>query len=160
MLCMPQWWLTSDECQKLLLHHINVGVLSAVTSNQRGRQQQVEWYRVFSDIARSAAASVQAAGQRSCHVQQLPMHVGWISCYIPQCNYLFTTTTSIPFYDVLTSYLWCSSGPTSVIDFGCNTHTQSFYCSSGICLGPPGWAGTRKAKTSKVKPIWIYRSKR
>jgi len=25
-----------------------------------------------------------------------------------------------------------------------NTHTQSFYCSSGICLGPPGWAGTRK----------------
>ena len=24
------------------------------------------------------------------------------------------------------------------------THTQPFYCSSGICPGPPGWAGTRK----------------
>jgi len=41
-----------------------------------------------------------------------------------------------------------------------NTHTQSFYCSSGICPGPPGWAGTRKVKTRKVKPIWIYCSKR
>jgi len=25
-----------------------------------------------------------------------------------------------------------------------HTHTQPFYCSSGICPGPPGWAGTRK----------------
>jgi len=24
------------------------------------------------------------------------------------------------------------------------THTQPFYCCSGICPGPPGWAGTRK----------------
>jgi len=31
------------------------------------------------------------------------------------------------------------------------THIQSFYCSSGICPGLPGWAGARK-----VKPIWIY----
>jgi len=36
-----------------------------------------------------------------------------------------------------------------------HTHTQPFYCSSGICPGPAGWAGTRK-----VKPIWIYWSKR
>ena len=36
-----------------------------------------------------------------------------------------------------------------------HTHTQSFYCSSGICPGLPGWAGTRK-----VKPILIYWSKR
>ena len=28
------------------------------------------------------------------------------------------------------------------------THTQPFYCSSGICPGPPGWAGTRKVKTN------------
>ena len=27
-----------------------------------------------------------------------------------------------------------------------HTHTQSFYCYSGFCPGPPGWAGTRKAK--------------
>jgi len=39
-------------------------------------------------------------------------------------------------------------------------NTQSFYCSSGICPGPPGWVGTRKVKTRKVKPIWIYWSKR
>jgi len=40
------------------------------------------------------------------------------------------------------------------LSWGKYTHTQSFYCSSGICPGPPGWAGTRK-----VKPIWIYWSK-
>jgi len=39
-------------------------------------------------------------------------------------------------------------------------HTQSFYCSSGICPRPPGWAGTRKVKPGTVKPIWIYWSKR
>ena len=39
-------------------------------------------------------------------------------------------------------------------------HTQSFYCSSGICPGLPGWAGTRKVKPVRVKPIWIYWSKR
>jgi len=39
-------------------------------------------------------------------------------------------------------------------------HTQSFYCSSGICPGPPGWAGTRKVKPGRVKPIWTYWSKR
>ena len=41
-----------------------------------------------------------------------------------------------------------------------HTHTQLFYCSSGTCPGPPGWAGTRKVKTRKVKPICIYWSKR
>jgi len=41
-----------------------------------------------------------------------------------------------------------------------DTHTQPFYCSSGICPGPPGWAGTRKVKPGRVKPIWIYWSKR
>jgi len=42
-----------------------------------------------------------------------------------------------------------------------HTHnTQLFYCSSGICPGLPGWAGTRNVKTRKVKPIWIYWSKR
>ena len=40
-----------------------------------------------------------------------------------------------------------------------HTHTQPFYCSSGICLGPPGWAGTRKVKPGRLKPIWIYWSK-
>ena len=29
------------------------------------------------------------------------------------------------------------------------THTQPFYCSSGICPGPPGWAGTRKVKPGR-----------
>ena len=38
--------------------------------------------------------------------------------------------------------------------------TQSFYCSSGICPELPGWAGTRKVKPGRVKPIWIYWSKR
>ena len=41
-----------------------------------------------------------------------------------------------------------------------HTHTQSFYCSSGICPGLPGWAGTRKVKPGRVKSIWIYWSKR
>ena len=41
------------------------------------------------------------------------------------------------------------------------THnTQPFYCSSGICPGPSGWAGTRKVKPGRLKPIWIYWSKR
>ena len=40
------------------------------------------------------------------------------------------------------------------------THTQPFYCSSEICPGPPGWAGTRKVKPGRLKPIWIYWSKR
>ena len=41
-----------------------------------------------------------------------------------------------------------------------HTHTQPFYCSAGICPGLPGWAGTRKVKPGRVKPIWIYWSKR
>jgi len=41
-----------------------------------------------------------------------------------------------------------------------HTHTQPFYCWSGICPGLPGWAGTRKVKTRKVRSIWIYWSKR
>jgi len=41
-----------------------------------------------------------------------------------------------------------------------HTHTQPFYCWSGICPGPPGSAGTRKVKPSRLKPIWIYWSKR
>jgi len=28
------------------------------------------------------------------------------------------------------------------------THTKLFYCSSGICLGPPGWAGTNQENQS------------
>ena len=43
---------------------------------------------------------------------------------------------------------------------GTHTHTQPFYCSSEICPGPPGWAGTRKVKPGRLKPIWIYWSKR
>jgi len=35
------------------------------------------------------------------------------------------------------------------------THTQPFYGPLGFRPGPPGWTGTRK-----VKPIWIYWSKR
>jgi len=41
-----------------------------------------------------------------------------------------------------------------------HTHTQPFFCSSGICPGLPGWAGTRKVKPGRLKPIWIYWSKR
>jgi len=41
-----------------------------------------------------------------------------------------------------------------------HTHTQSFYCSFGVCPGLPGWDGTRKVKPGRVKPIWIYWSKR
>jgi len=32
-------------------------------------------------------------------------------------------------------------------------HTQPFYCSAGICPGLPGWAGTRKVKPGRLKPI-------
>ena len=39
---------------------------------------------------------------------------------------------------------------------GKHTHTQPFYCWSGICPGPPGSAGTRKVKPRRLKPIWIY----
>jgi len=39
-------------------------------------------------------------------------------------------------------------------------HTQLFYGSSGFCPGLPGWPGARKVKSRKVKPIWIYWSKR
>ena len=28
------------------------------------------------------------------------------------------------------------------------------------CPGPPGWAGTRQVKSGRLKPIWIYWSKR
>ena len=41
-----------------------------------------------------------------------------------------------------------------------HTHTQPFYCSSGICPGPPGWADTRKLKPGRLKPIWIYWNRR
>ena len=41
-----------------------------------------------------------------------------------------------------------------------HTHTQPLYCWSGICPGPPGSAGTRKVKPRRLKPIWIYWSKR
>jgi len=41
-----------------------------------------------------------------------------------------------------------------------HTHTQPFYCSSEVYPGPPGWAGTRKIKPGRLKPIWIYWSKR
>jgi len=41
-----------------------------------------------------------------------------------------------------------------------HTITQSFYCSSGFCPGLAGWAGTRKAKPGRIKPIWIYWRKR
>jgi len=41
-----------------------------------------------------------------------------------------------------------------------HTHTQPFYCFSGVCPGQPAWAGTRKVKPGRLKPIWIYRSKR
>jgi len=41
-----------------------------------------------------------------------------------------------------------------------HTHTQPFYCWSGICPGPPGSAGTRKVKPRRLEPIWIYWSKR
>jgi len=39
-------------------------------------------------------------------------------------------------------------------------NTQPFYCWSGICPGPPGSAGTRKVKPRRLKPNWIYWSKR
>jgi len=42
-----------------------------------------------------------------------------------------------------------------------HTHTHTtVYCSSGIWPGPPGWTGTRKVKPGRLKPIWIYWSKR
>ena len=30
-------------------------------------------------------------------------------------------------------------------------NTQPFYCSSGICPGPPGWTGTRKVQPGRLK---------
>jgi len=46
------------------------------------------------------------------------------------------------------------SVPVVQLPWNTHTHTQPFYCFSGICPGPPGWASTRK-----VKPILIYWSK-
>jgi len=42
------------------------------------------------------------------------------------------------------------------LPYNWGTHTQPFYCWSGICPGPPGSAGTRKVKPRRLKPIWIY----
>ena len=50
--------------------------------------------------------------------------------------------------------------PTTLLLLHTHTHTQPFYCWSGICPGPPGSAGTRKVKPRRLKPIWIYWSKR
>jgi len=41
------------------------------------------------------------------------------------------------------------------MDYISHTHTQPFYVPLGFCPGLPRWAGTRK-----VKPVWIYWSKR
>ena len=58
---------------------------------------------------------------------------------------------------------WCHPSSatfhTRAASYSTHTHTQPFYCSSGICPGPPGWAGTRKVKPRRLKPIWIYWSK-
>ena len=41
-----------------------------------------------------------------------------------------------------------------------HTHTQPFFCSAVICTVLRRWAGTRKVKPGRVKPIWIYCIKR
>ena len=60
-------------------------------------------------------------------------------------------------------FMWqsfCTISPTNQLSKHTHTHTQPFYCWSGICPGPPGSAGTRKVKPRRLKPIWIYWSKR
>jgi len=59
---------------------------------------------------------------------------------------------------ILITYIWLIT----VLHFYImtHTHTQPFYCWSRICPGPPGSAGTRKVKPRRLKPIWIYWSKR
>jgi len=39
-------------------------------------------------------------------------------------------------------------------------YTTTILRLSRFCLGLPRWAGYQKGKTRKVKPIWIYWSKR
>jgi len=48
-------------------------------------------------------------------------------------------------------------------DFCTETHTHTHttvLLLAGICPGPPGSAGSRKVKPRRLKPIWIYWSKR
>ena len=88
----------------------------------------------------------------------------WVICKYPVCtspqrdNHTTPTLVRCP-----------SCHPTSSVkplkamqkyDIKHTTHTQPFYCWSGICPGPPGSAGTRKVKPRRLKPIWIYWSKR
>jgi len=61
---------------------------------------------------------------------------------------------------LLKSFILCMCGRLKRICTHIHTHRQPFYCSSAICPGPPGWAGTRKVKPGRLKPICIYWSKR
>jgi len=71
---------------------------------------------------------------------------------------LSMTNTLITFFlcdAVLMQYMLRPSVCRSILSY-----TQPFYCSAGICPGPSGWAGTRKVKPGRLKPIWIYWRKR
>jgi len=75
-----------------------------------------------------------------------------------------STHLTVFFHNLSPCFLWLPLGLTPstsyFIHFFTQSHTQPFYCTSGICPGSPGWAGTRKAKPARLKPIWIYWSKR
>jgi len=90
-----------------------------------------------------------------------------ISCFIKVQNcfaFLVLAFTGCPGKDAIKWVLFLlfvsGLGMSVILLWNSKTHTQSFYCSSGICLGLSGWAATRKVKTRKVRPIWIYWSKR
>jgi len=62
---------------------------------------------------------------------------------------LMTTCMSYTFcYSLLTQ--WMNSTSHRIIATHTHTHTQPFYCWSGICPGPPGSTGTRKVKPRRL----------
>jgi len=70
-------------------------------------------------------------------------------CTSPQKDY----KASIPSLSFLQA--WCPSyRPTNSVKalkkIIVDTHTQSLYCSSGICSGLLGWAGTRKVQEAQL----------
>jgi len=74
------------------------------------------------------------------HMVQLMPLPPIISCFIKIQNgsaFLVQAYPGCPGKRPLTHINACTHART-------RTHTQSFYCSSGICPGLPGWAGTRK----------------
>jgi len=82
--------------------------------------------------------------------QQLGTFIYFVWCMIlPLLMTNNSTNSLMKLIALLIECLWYK------LELDIHTHAQPFYCSSGICLGPPGWAGTKKVKPGRLKPIWF-----